>query len=62
MVRANELKSYNLDDSIPYLMNRVIGTQNRWLEEDLHKLGISFQHWRVLAVLAMRDGISIADL
>jgi DNA-binding MarR family transcriptional regulator len=62
MVRADDLTNYSLDESIPYLMNRVVGQQNRWLEEDLHALGISFQHWRVLAVLAMGDGVSIADL
>lgn len=62
MVRAADIKNYNLDDSIPYLMNRVVGRQNRSLEEDLLKLGISFQHWRVLAVLARGDGISIAEL
>ena len=61
-MRAKDLSSYNLDESIPYLMNRVVGRQNRGLEEDLLEMGISFQHWRVLAVLAMGDGLSIADL
>jgi len=59
---ATEIKHYRLDESIPYLMNRVVGRQNRRLEEDLHKLRLSFQHWRVLAVLAHDDGVSIADL
>jgi DNA-binding MarR family transcriptional regulator len=62
MVRAADLENYNLDDSIPYMMNRVAGRMNRSLEDDLLKLGISFQHWRVLAVLAKGDGISIAEL
>ena len=57
-----DLEHYNLDDSIPYMMNRVAGRLNRSLEDDLLKLGITFQHWRVLAVLARGDGISIADL
>ena len=57
-----DLDSYNLDDSIPYMMNRVAGRLNRSLEDDLLKLGVTFQHWRVLAVLARGDGISIADL
>ena len=57
-----DLENYNLDDSIPYMMNRVAGRLNRSLEDDLLKLGITFQHWRVLAVLARGDGISIADL
>lgn len=62
MVRAKDLENYNLDESIPYLMNRVTGRMNRCLEEDLHALAVSFQHWRVLAVLARWDGVSIADL
>ncbi len=57
-----ERETYSLDDSIPYMMNRVAGRLNRSLEDDLLKLGVSFQHWRVLAVLARGDGISIADL
>ena len=57
-----DLENYNLDDSIPYMMNRVAGRLNRSLEDDLLKLGVTFQHWRVLAVLARGDGISIADL
>lgn len=56
------LESYSLDDSIPYMMNRVAGRLNRSLEDDLQKLGVTFQHWRVLAVLARGDGLSIADL
>lgn len=55
-------ESYSLDDSIPYMMNRVAGRLNRALEDDLQKLGVTFQHWRVLAVLARGDGLSIADL
>jgi DNA-binding MarR family transcriptional regulator len=62
MVRIKDVQTYNLDESIPYLMNRVVGRQNRLLEEDLHELGLGFQHWRVLAVLARGDGVSIADL
>ena len=56
------LEGYSLDDSIPYMMNRVAGRLNRSLEDDLQKLGVTFQHWRVLAVLARGDGLSIADL
>ncbi len=55
-------KGYQLDDSIPYLMNRITGMMNRRLELDLRELGVSFQHWRILAVLALKDGSSITDL
>lgn len=61
-MRAKALKQYSLDESIPYLMNRVVGRQNRRLEADLRKLHLSFQHWRLLAVLARSDGASIAQL
>lgn len=54
--------AYSLDESIAYLMNRVVGHLNRALESDLRKMRLSFQHWRVLAVLAMRDGRTIAEL
>ena len=40
MASDKELQIYNLDDSIPYLANRVMGRLNRRLEEDLHKLGM----------------------
>ena len=51
-----------LDDSVPYLMIRVSGLMNRQLELDLRPLKVSFQHWRVLAVLARKNGSSITDL
>lgn len=53
---------YSLDESIAYLMNRVVARLNRALESDLRKMRLSFQHWRVLAVLAMQDGRPIAEL
>lgn len=53
---------YHLKESIPYLMNRVVGLMNRQLELDLHQLGLSFQHWRIVAVLAEQDGRSINGL
>lgn len=35
---------------------------NRRLELDLHQLGLSFQHWRIVAVLAEQDGLSMKGL
>jgi DNA-binding MarR family transcriptional regulator len=55
-------KGYQLDDSVPYLMNRVTGMMNRQLELELRSLKVSFQHWRILAVLAKQNGSSITDL
>jgi DNA-binding MarR family transcriptional regulator len=56
------LADFVLDDSVPYLMIRVSGLMNRQLELDLRPLKVSFQHWRVLAVLARKNGSSITDL
>jgi DNA-binding MarR family transcriptional regulator len=56
------LADFVLDDSVPYLMIRVSGLMNRQLELDLRPLKVSFQHWRVLAVLAQKNGSSITDL
>ena len=62
---TRDLDDFTLDDSVPYLMIRVSGLMNRQLELDLRPLKVSFQHWRVLAVLAVlarKNGSSITDL
>jgi DNA-binding MarR family transcriptional regulator len=51
-----------IDDLLPYLMNRIVSRLNRNLEVRLRRRGLSFQHWRVLAVLAAADGRNIAEL
>ena len=51
---TRDLDDFTLDDSVPYLMIRVSGLMNRQLELDLRPLKVSFQHWRVLAVLAQK--------
>ena len=56
------LADFVLDDSVPYLMIRVGGMMSRQLELDLRPLKVSFQHWRILAVLAEINGSSITDL
>jgi DNA-binding MarR family transcriptional regulator len=56
------LENYKLDESVPYLMIRVGGMMSRQLELDLRPLKVSFQHWRILAVLAELNGSSITDL
>ena len=56
------LEDFKLDDSVPYLMIRVGGMMSRQLELDLRPLKVSFQHWRILAVLAEINGSSITDL
>jgi len=56
------LEHSRLDESVPYLMIRVGGMMSRQLELDLRPLKVSFQHWRILAVLAEINGSSITDL
>jgi DNA-binding MarR family transcriptional regulator len=59
MKRAPEPK---LDHLLPYLMNRLVAQLNQNLGERLRKLGYSFQEWRILAVLAAHDGITLSQL
>lgn len=51
-----------LDDMLPYLMNRLIARMNQNLTEDLRKRGFTFQDWRVLAVLAAHEGANLTQL
>ena len=55
-------KKFNIDQSIPYLMNRVSALLNQRLHERLLQHGLSFQHWRVLAALAAQDNPTISDI
>ena len=59
---TRSLDDFKLDDSVPYPMIRVGGLMSRQLELDLRPLKVSFQHWRILAVLAEINGSSITDL
>jgi DNA-binding MarR family transcriptional regulator len=51
-----------LDDLLPYLMNRLVSRLNQNLGERLRRRGYSFQEWRILAVLAVHDGITLSQL
>jgi DNA-binding MarR family transcriptional regulator len=42
-----------LESFPPYLMNRLMARLNQNLAERLRKVGLNFQYWRVLLVLAM---------
>jgi DNA-binding MarR family transcriptional regulator len=55
-------QSTRLDDLLPYLMNRLVSRLNQNLSERLRKEGHSFQDWRILAVLAAHDGITVSQL
>lgn len=51
-----------LDDFLPYLLNRIVNRLNMDLAEDLRGIGMTIQQYRVLAVLAARDGRSVNEL
>ena len=55
-------RSPRLDDLLPYLMNRLVSRLNQNLSERLRQRGYTFQDWRVLAVLAAHDGITLSQL
>jgi DNA-binding MarR family transcriptional regulator len=52
----------NLDDLLPYLMNRLVARLNQNLGETLRKRGFTFQDWRILAVLAAHNGANLTQL
>lgn len=51
-----------LDDLLPYLMNRLVARLNQNLAGQLRKQGYTFQDWRILAVLAAHDGVNLTEL
>jgi len=57
-----QLAEPRLDDLLPYRLNRLVAQLNQNLGERLRKRGYSFQEWRILAVLAAHDGITLSQL
>jgi len=51
-----------LEDLLPYLMNRLVAQLNQNLSENLRAQGFTFQDWRILAVLAMRKRTNLTEL
>jgi MarR family transcriptional regulator, organic hydroperoxide resistance regulator len=51
-----------LERFIPYLLFRVSRRLNAHLREEMRSAGVTIHRWRVLAVLAARDGRSLAEL
>lgn len=51
-----------LDDFLPYLLNRIANRLNTDLMDELKQLGLSQQHWRILAVLATQNSRTISEL
>jgi DNA-binding MarR family transcriptional regulator len=50
------------DDFLPYLITRLAYQLNGDLIEKLRQEGINVTRWRILAVLAMGDGITITEI
>jgi DNA-binding MarR family transcriptional regulator len=55
-------RARQLEDLLPYLMNRLLARLNQNLAERLRREGYTFQDWRILAVLASSDGMTISAL
>ncbi len=50
------------DDFLPYLVTRLAYQLNTDLVEKLRREGINLARWRILAVLAMGDGLTISEI
>jgi len=50
------------DDFLPYLITRLAYQLNADLVEKLQREDINVTRWRILAVLAMGDGITISEI
>jgi DNA-binding MarR family transcriptional regulator len=50
------------DDFLPHLVARLAHLLNNDLIEKLRREGINVARWRILAVLAMGDGITISEI
>jgi len=50
------------DDFLPYLITRLAYQLNGDLIQKLRRQGINITRWRILAVLAMGDGITIKEI
>jgi MarR family transcriptional regulator, organic hydroperoxide resistance regulator len=60
MAAARHQSSF--DDFLPYLIARLAHDLNADLIEKLKQQGINITRWRILAVLAMSDGITINEI
>ena len=59
---APNADSIALERFIPYLLFRVSRRLNAHLREEMRAAGVTIHRWRLLAVLAARDGRSLSEL
>ncbi|MCE8518103.1 MarR family transcriptional regulator [Ruegeria pomeroyi] len=57
-----DLAEIGLDGYAPYLMNRIMGRYNANLRKEMTALGLSTAKMRALAILSVRDGLTIGAL
>ena len=60
--RAKAPDQSQFDDFLPHLIARLAYQLNNDLVEKLRREGINVTRWRILAVLAMGDGITINEI
>src|ERR1700735_876293 len=60
--RARKAAEALFDDFLPHLVARLAYQLNSDLVEQLRIEGINVTRWRILAVLAMGEGITITDI
>lgn len=59
---VEDIANVGLDAFAPYLMNRIIGRYNSMLADKMAEIGLTTAQMRIIAVLAVQDGISIGKL
>ena len=57
-----QLGEIGLDNFPPYLMNRIVGRFNTSLQSEMSAFALTIPKMRTLAVLAVRDNITIGEL
>jgi DNA-binding MarR family transcriptional regulator len=61
-VAAAESANASFEGFLPYLIAKLAWALNADLIEKLRQEGINIARWRILAVLAMGDGITISEI
>ena len=56
------MHDYDLEEALPYLLNRAGVRIGEAFSLELRRFGITLQTWRVLASLAHRDGQTLSEL
>jgi DNA-binding MarR family transcriptional regulator len=62
MAASHAAEKARFDDFLPHLIARLAYQLNADLIETLRREGINIARWRILAVLAMGDGITISEI